>query len=249
MTIPVPNGSQDAAATIPDNVKSVPLVAAAVCPHPPLLVPEVAAGAASELDDLRAACRTAVAHLSTADVLIVVGADATTIRRDPPFGGTLSPWGIDRQVGAPTEDPLPLSLLIGAWLLEDGDFGNVQFHSVAVDAAPATAAALGRSLTHTGTTAALLVLGDGSACRGEKSPGYDDPRAEGFDAAAAAALAKGDTAALLAIDPDLARDLLAAGRAPWQVLAGAAEGHRFGTTELLHDSAPYGVGYLVASWR
>ncbi|GAB3872605.1 hypothetical protein GCM10027610_138320 [Dactylosporangium cerinum] len=89
MTIPVPNGSQDAPATIPDNVKTVPLAAAAVCPHPPMLVPEVAAGAAGELDDLRAACRAAVAHLDTADVLIVVGADATTIRREPPFGG---PW-------------------------------------------------------------------------------------------------------------------------------------------------------------
>jgi hypothetical protein len=28
----------------------------AVCPHPPLLVPEVACGAAPELDGLRAAC-------------------------------------------------------------------------------------------------------------------------------------------------------------------------------------------------
>lgn len=248
MTIPVPNGSQDAAATIPDNVKTVPLVAAAVCPHPPMLVPEVAAGAASELDDLRAACRAAVAHLCIADVLVVVGADATTIRREPPFGGTLSPWGIDRPVGEPAADPLPLSLLIGAWLLEGGNFGNVRYHSIAADAPTAECVALGRTLAHAGTSAALLVLGDGSACRGEKSPGYDDPRAEGFDAAVAAALAKGDTAALLNLDPGLARELLAAGRAPWQVLAGAVEGP-FGTTELLHDSAPYGVGYLVASWR
>lgn len=248
MTNPVPNGSQDAAATIPDNVKTVPLVAAAVCPHPPMLVPEVAAGAASELDDLRAACRAAVAHLEAAEVIVVVGADATTIRREPPFGGTLSPWGVDVQVGAPTADPLPLSLLIGAWLLKDGNFGNVQFHSVAADAEPAECAALGRTLAHGSTSAALLILGDGSACRGEKSPGYDDPRAEGFDAAVADALAKGDTAALLDLDPVLAAELLVAGRAPWQVLAGAVD-RPFGTTELLHDSAPYGVAYLVASWR
>jgi hypothetical protein len=34
----------------------VPLVAAAVLPHPPVIVPEIAAGAAHELDDLRLAC-------------------------------------------------------------------------------------------------------------------------------------------------------------------------------------------------
>jgi hypothetical protein len=209
-----------------------------------MLVPEVAAGAAGELDALRAACRVAVAHLSGAESLVVVGADTSTVRREPPFGGTLAPWGIDVQVGARSADPLPLSLLIGAWLLQDGNFGNVGFHSVAVDASPEECAALGRGFAS--TNAALLVLGDGSACRGEKSPGYDDPRAEGFDNAVADALATGDTAALLSLDPGLAAQLLAVGRAPWQVLAGAGTPR---TAELLHHEAPYGVGYLVASWR
>ncbi|WP_327011941.1 class III extradiol dioxygenase subunit B-like domain-containing protein [Dactylosporangium sp. NBC_01737] len=213
-----------------------------------MLVPEVAAGAASELDDLRAACRAAVAHLETADVIVVVGADATTIRREPPFGGTLAPWGIDRRVGAPTTDPLPLSLLIGAWLLEDVHNRNIRYHSIAADAELGECEALGRKLAGSGTRAALLVLGDGTACRGEKSPGYDDPRAEGFDAAVADALAKGDTAALRDVDPVLAAELLVAGRAPWQVLAGAVD-TPFGTTELLHNEAPYGVAYFVASWR
>jgi hypothetical protein len=59
------------------------LIAAAVCPHPPLLVPEVTGtdgpGAdgpgAGELRRLRAACRTAVAVLLGAapDLLVVVG--------------------------------------------------------------------------------------------------------------------------------------------------------------------------------
>ena len=47
------------------------LLAAAVCPHPPLLVPSVAAGAAHETDDLRAACRAAVATLAPYDVVAV----------------------------------------------------------------------------------------------------------------------------------------------------------------------------------
>ncbi|GAA0722431.1 class III extradiol dioxygenase subunit B-like domain-containing protein [Dactylosporangium roseum] len=222
------------------------LVAAAVCPHPPLLVPEVAAGAASELDGLRAACRAAMAHLANASVdsLIVVGADTTTVRRHAPFGGTLSPWGIDLPVGTPGGDPLPLSLLIGAWLAPRAG----AFQSVASTASPDECAELGRSLAAEAERVGLLVLGDASACRSEKAPAYLDPRAAGFDAAVADALAEADTRALMALDPVLADELLVAGRAPWQVLAGAA-GDEPRHAELLYDDAPYGVGYLVASWR
>ncbi|WP_433216636.1 class III extradiol dioxygenase subunit B-like domain-containing protein [Dactylosporangium sp. CS-047395] len=220
------------------------LVAAAVCPHPPLLVPELAAGAASELDDLRAACRAAVAHLANASVdsLIVLGSDTTTVRRDAPFGGTLSPWGIDLTVGDPGAAQLPLSLLIGAWLIPAAR----NFQSVAADADPAECARLGRKLAGEAERVGLLVLGDGSACRTDKAPGFFDPRAEAFDAAVAGALARADDGALAAIDPVEAAELLAAGRAPWQVLAGAKDGDMRG--ELLYDSAPYGVAYFVATW-
>ena len=45
----------------------------------------------------------------------------------------------------------------------------------------------------------------------------------------------------------MAYELKASGRAPWQVLAGAAEGTGLGGA-LLYEEAPYGVGYLVAAW-
>jgi hypothetical protein len=61
------------------------------------------------------------------------------------------------------------------------------------------------------------------------------------------ALGKADAAALAALDPDLSRELQVAGRAAWQVLAGAAGGDGF-SAGLLADEAPYGVGYLVAAW-
>lgn len=54
-------------------------------------------------------------------------------------------------------------------------------------------------------------------------------------------------AALAALDAELAAELLAAGRAPWQVLAGAAEGAGL-DGRLLYEDAPYGVGYFVAAW-
>ena len=63
----------------------------------------------------------------------------------------------------------------------------------------------------------------------------------------AEALAKADVGALARLDPGPAAELAAAGRAPWQVLAGAAGDGEF-TGALLADEAPYGVGYLVASW-
>ena len=63
----------------------------------------------------------------------------------------------------------------------------------------------------------------------------------------ARALEAADTAALRALDPVLAGELQVSGRAPWQVLAGAAENTPF-TGALLHEDAPYGVGYLVATW-
>ena len=225
---------------------SVPLVAAAVCPHPPLLVPEIAAGAAAELDPLRAACAAAVGSLTSAavDMLVVIGGDRKTVRRSAPYGGTFLPWGLDVRVGEPTADPLPLSLLMGAWLAPDAG----AFASVATHATVAECVALGRALAGTDENIALLVMGDSSARRGEKSPGYADPRAADFDRAVAEALSKADTDALLALDPDLAAELWVAGRAPWQVLAGAAAGAGL-HGELLYDEAPYGVAYLVASWR
>jgi argininosuccinate lyase len=93
----------------------------------------------------------------------------------------------------------------------------------------------------------LLVVGDGSARRSAQAPGYVDPRAAGFDAAVAAALATGDAAALRDLDPARGAELLAGGVPAWRVAGHAAAGVEF-DAELLRDEAPYGVGYLVAAW-
>ncbi|MFD0659339.1 hypothetical protein [Thermocatellispora tengchongensis] len=54
------------------------IVAAAVCPHPPLIVPELAGRAAGELDNLRLACGRVLRSLvrTEPDALIVVGGAA-----------------------------------------------------------------------------------------------------------------------------------------------------------------------------
>jgi len=91
-------------------------------------------------------------------------------------------------------------------------------------------------------------MGDGSARRGLKAPGYLDERAFPFDDRAVQALSCADVETLSALDPGAAADLLVAGRAPWQVLAGAL-GRRPAAGRLLLADDPFGVLYLVVTWR
>ena len=226
------------------------LCAAVVVPSPPLLVPEVAAGAAAETDDLRAACDAAVGAALAADpdeVVVVGGA---------PGHGTLPdaaswdwrPFGVPHPPDPPALR-LPLSLAVGAWLLDRAGYaGPRRFEAVAGDTSVDDAVRLGRRLVDGDRRVALLVVGDGSARRTEKAPGHLDPRAEAFDAAVTEALAGADLPALLGIDPALAAELMVAGRAPWQVLAAAAE-HAGWAPRVTYAGAPYGVHYVVAEWH
>jgi hypothetical protein len=229
----------------------VPLAAAAFCPHPPLLVPRFAGGPAPELAALRAACRAAVTLLMGAapDLFVIVGGGPETVDLPPGSRGSLAPWGVDVPVslGAPGQadkDWLPLSLAVGAWLLGVPP-RPVRGQAVRADLSAADCAALGRALVAGPQRVALLVMGDGAAVDREQQRG---PAATAFDAAVARAFEAGDGAALLAIDDRTAAGLECTGRAPWQVLAGAAGVAKPAHPRLLYHGAPLGVGYLVASW-
>ncbi|MFI0982872.1 class III extradiol dioxygenase subunit B-like domain-containing protein [Streptomyces sp. NPDC021093] len=242
------------------------LVAAAVCPCPPLLVPEVAAGAAAELDAARDACADALGVLAASrpDLLVVIGPAEQDGRGVHPQGtrGSFAGFGVYLEVrlgsgvgtgpgvdGSAPERTLPVSLSVAAWLLGRTNWADAPVEGLGVGEPMAVTRCVeaGREIAKRADRVALLVMGDGSACRTLKAPGYLDERAEGFDAAAARALGTADTEALLALDEDLACALKAAGRAPWQMLAGAAEGTGLGG-QLLYEGAPYGVGYFVAAW-
>lgn len=233
------------------------LVAAAVCPCPPLLVPDVAAGAAGELDGARTACADAVGLLAASrpDRLFVVGpADEGTDGTFPAGStGSFAGFGVDLSVrlgaGPAGERPLPASLAVAAWLLQRADWADAPVEGLGVGRSLETdrCVSTGRELAAAADRVALLVMGDGSACRTLKAPGYLDERAAAFDAEAARALGAADVDALLGLDENLAYELKAAGRAPWQVLAGAAEGADL-DGRLLYEDAPYGVGYFVAAW-
>lgn len=228
------------------------LVAAAVCPHPPLLVPRVATGAAAELDDLRAACDRAVRHLLAAepDLLVVVGDAPATGPLPAEAAADLSAYVPGTRLGGgPGPVRLPIAHAIGTWLLDRAAFRGPR-ELVGIDAASdaGACARLGAELADRTRRVALLAMGDGSARRGVKAPGYVDPRAVPYDEAAAAALGGADASAVLGLDAGLGAELLVAGRASWQVLAGAA-GETPQRGQLLASIAPYGVAYFVATWQ
>jgi hypothetical protein len=220
----------------------------------------MAGRAAWELAQLREACDRSVDRLFAAapDLIAVVGDAARTFQPASSAIGSFAGYGVPIAVrldglattGSASADALPLSLTVGAWLLRDRAVAPPRLgQAVASTATAAECAALGASLCDREARVALLVMGDGSARHGEKSPGYADPRADAFDAAVNGALAAADVDALLGLDVAVAAELMVAGRAPWQVMAGAvaATGGRW-RGAVSYADAPYGVGYTVATW-
>ena len=223
------------------------IAGAALCPSPPLLCAELTGGRAV-LPELRAACSAAVARLLGEDpeVVVVVGPAAATGTWDPASRLDLSafaPPATSTGAGSP-----PLALGLGAMLLDQAGYrGPRQLQAVGQDEPAGACAKLGADLAGSRARMALLVMGDGTARRGPKAPGYLDPRAEGFDADVERAVRAGEPGALLRLDEALARDLMASGRAAWQVLAGAMPSPA--PAEVLYRDDPFGVAYLVACLR
>jgi hypothetical protein len=246
-------------------------VVAAVLPHPPLLVPELAGTAAAELDPLRAACREALATVvAAAERTIVVGDGPVWGVPEPSASGSFAPYGVDVEVALPAapadldlpELPvparlldLPLSLAVAAHLLAGLDPASTRLVAATVPTSlgPGAAAAIGRALVGAARNGpavdgpvGLVVMADLSACRTERAPGAFRPEAADVDASVAEAVRTGKPARLLDLDPALAAELMVGGRVPLQVLAGACESEPAVHGRVLYEDAPYGVGYLVA---
>jgi hypothetical protein len=221
------------------------IVAAALVPHPPLLLRELGGGT-DPVPDLRAAAVGAVRDLvRDADEVVVVGPADASATWDPGspvdvrrFGGTA-----ERVAGG-----LPLSLGVGRRLLDEvGWEGPVELRSIGWDDEHLDG--LVAELVSRPARTALLVLGDGSARRGETAPGYVDERAFPFDDALAKALADADAEALRDLDTDLAADLMVLGRRSFRLLGAVALAHGGSVDATLsYRDDPFGVTYLVASW-
>ncbi len=234
------------------------IASAALCPWPPLLVPELT-GADPVLPELRAACAEAIATLlrDGPEVVAVVGPG--TVTASWPGDGRLNvaafgPGAIALNhatgAGSAERPVLPPALGIGAYLLDQAGYhGERLIWAVSADEPVAGCRKLGADLASGNTRTALLAIGDGSARRGPRAPGHFDERAAAFDEEVERAMRAGDLTALLDLDPALARELMATGRPAWQVLAGALEGMADLAVEVQYADDPFGVAYLVATLR
>ncbi len=208
--------------------------AVAFCPHPPLLRPGIATGVEIETQSLRSACNTAVDWLigMSPNQLLVLGAD-----------GPLVDWqGFAPGLIDPEIRPLPLSLQVGAWLLSGRTLtAEPTYVAIGPDGEPVA------PWPELPAPTGLLVMGDGSARRSLKGPGYLDDRAEPFDATVVKALADGSAQSLAELDLELARELLAAGAPVWVAAATLLRAASW-NADVLYADAPYGVMYTVATW-
>jgi hypothetical protein len=232
------------------------IAAAALCPAAPLLARELTGRALVE-PDLRAACAEVTGRLVRArpDVIAVVGTGPQTRTWDSAsrldvaaFGGPAA--AARAPAGGPPGTPgLPAPLGLGARLLDEAGYdGPRVLQAIGQDEPPAACTAAGERLSQSAGRVALLVMADGSARRGRRAPGHLDERSAGFDAGVEQAVRAGELEALAGIDPVLARELMAAGRPAWQVLAGAlAPGGTGLDAEVLYAGDPFGIAYLVAS--
>jgi hypothetical protein len=202
------------------------IVSVASLPNPPLLLPAMTGRPIAEVEELRSACWSAIATLVTAEPEVIV------------IVGGVQPEEIDK----------PLSVTVGRSLLNEVDFDlPVEQVVVPADTSPHACAEIGRELAAREGRVGLLVMADGSARRTIKAPGYLDDRAAPFDARVQAALSSGDGASLAGLEPELAAELLAAGRAAWQVMSGATAGTPW-RADVPYADDPFGVWYPVAVW-
>jgi hypothetical protein len=219
------------------------------CPQAPVLVPDLAQDAAAELDDLRIACRTAIRRAVPDGVRpVLVGGGPTAAQYPSSARGTFAGFGVPLEVPLGSDEPGPVvlspSLTVGAWLVREALGPDTGAAAISVTDAD------GRLPDFADPDCvALVVLGDGSARRTEKAPGYLDARAAEFDDLLCTALRDGTGAQLHRdrLDRYGANELLVSGLAAWDAVAPVIETVTW-DAELLYYGWPYGVGYFVAVW-
>ena len=222
----------------------------AIVPSAPVMVPELAGGAADELADLRRAVATAASSLPVRWVAVGVGQSDAVV--GPERVGTFAGYGVDVRVALSpvASDPaaeLPLCVLIAGWVRGQARpeaHAEVRVYSddLDADAAMARGRRLRAEIDEAADPVGVLVVADGAHTLTAPAPGGYDPDSIPVQAALDDALAAGDVAALTRL-PDAV-----VGRVAYQVLAGLTEPAPRSAKEL-YRGAPYGVGYFVGVWH
>lgn len=223
------------------------LSAVAWVPSAPVVVPELAVGAAPELADLRAAMFAAAAELPDRWIAVGVGEADDVIGCEAT--GTFGGYGVDLPVAlspgaAGSLARLPLCALVTGWLRRQVTPAasaevRVFAHDHSVDDAIAAGRALRAELDAVTDPIGVLVVADGANTLTPPAPGGYDPDSVAVQAALDDALAAGDTGALAGLPDGIV------GRVAYQVLAGLGDPV---AVRALYRDAPYGVGYSVGVW-
>lgn len=185
-----------------------------------MLIPQIAAGAAEDLSEVRRAAQAAVDWVCEGSHIALLVPDEPVVTAR----WSLSGFGVE--VGDGT--PVGLAQGVGLWLL-DGREATVVGPSADLSAFDG-----------------VLVMGDASASRTDKAPGHNNPQAIPFDDTVLDALTSGDAVALRHIDVDVAAAVAAAGAPAWAALGRAVDAVESASVDLAMD--PFGVLYVVARW-
>ncbi len=226
------------------------LSAISIIPSAPVLVPELAGGAAAEVAELRAAMIAAAAALPPRWVVIGVGAADGVIGSDRV--GTFAGFGVDVPVRLSPQSggeavAMPLCALIGGWIRSQAQpdaRAQVRVYAESHDAGAAVE--LGRRLRReidlSSEPIGALIVADGANTLTPAAPGGYQPTDVEVQEALDDALAGGDVAALAQLPAQVG------GRVAFGVLAGLAEPAPRSVKEL-YRAAPYGVGYFAGVWQ
>lgn len=225
------------------------LSAIAIVPSAPVMVDELASGAAAELTDLREAVFGAAARLPARWMAVGTGRTDSVVRSRQ--SGTFAGYGADVPItlspgrpDAPTE--LPLCALVTGWVrgqVNPDAYAEVRVYAVdhGVDAARERGRRLRAEIDEAADPVGVLVVADGANTLTQSAPGGFDPDSIPVQSALDDALGAGDAPALTRLPDTIV------GRVAYQVLAGLADPGPRSAEELYHG-APYGVGYFVGVW-
>ncbi|WP_123026197.1 class III extradiol ring-cleavage dioxygenase family protein [Mycolicibacterium stellerae] len=221
----------------------------AIVPSAPVMVPELAASAATELAELREAVFAAASALPQRWIAVGVGPADRVV--DPGQSGTFAGYGVDLRVAlspgaADAPGELPLCALVTGWVrgrVNPQARAEVRVYSTDHDPDAATDGGrrLRTEIDDADGPVGVLIVADGVHTLTPPAPGGYDPDSVPVQAALDDALADGDTAALVR----LPRAVL--GRVAYQVLAGLV-GQAPRSAKELYRGAPYGVGYFAGVW-
>ncbi|MFT4044681.1 MAG: hypothetical protein QM673_16095 [Gordonia sp. (in: high G+C Gram-positive bacteria)] len=168
----------------------------------------------------------------------------------PPVADSVAPDCVAPDSVAPSV--MPLSMLIAAWLRAQTGAVRVDPVLIAPDTPTAECLTAGRELRRRIEEAAepvgVLVVGDGAIALTATAPGGGvRESAVAVQQHIVEAIAAADTRSVAELDVDQCRAEGVAGRAAWQVAAGLVADTPV-RADVRYADAPFGVGYIVASW-